>query len=183
MASGNGNNIQDYGYITHLTLADGSFMSGETFRIGYEGSDNTAYIIATGSAPVRISQPIVVLRGHSNPANVAYTNFWEWAVADVTGDAAPDFFLDGELQNYQTASFCMRPILKTGAGTVRLGAANSYTGSVAIAEGTVLLGADGVWWCFPATQLLTFLITAAFAVRSRDLYGYGKSGIATALEN
>ena len=46
-----------------------------------------------------------------------------------------------------------------------------------------LLGADGVWWCFPATQLLTFLITAAFAVRSRDLYGYGKSGIATALEN
>ena len=46
-----------------------------------------------------------------------------------------------------------------------------------------LLGADGVWWCFPATQLLTFLITTAFAVRSRDLYGYGKSGIATALEN
>ena len=31
--------------------------------------------------------------------------------------------------------------------------------------------------------MLLSLSTAAFAVRSRDLYGYGKSGIATALEN
>ena len=143
--SGNGNNGQDYGYISHLTLADGSFVSGGTFRTGYEASSNTTYLVATGSAPVRISQPIVVLRGHNSSANTAYSNLWEWAVADITGDTAPDLFLDGELQNYLTASFCMRPILKTGAGMVRLGAANSYTGSVAIAEGTVLLGADGAF--------------------------------------
>lgn len=143
--SGNGNNGQDYGYISHLTLADGSFVSGETFRTGYEDSSDATYLVATGSAPVLISQPIVVLRGHSNPANLAYTNFWEWAVADITGDTASDLFLDGELQNYLNDSFSMRPILKTGAGTVRLGAANSYTGSVEIAEGTVLLGADGAF--------------------------------------
>ncbi|MBQ6245940.1 MAG: autotransporter-associated beta strand repeat-containing protein, partial [Kiritimatiellae bacterium] len=143
--SGNGNNGQDYGYISHLTLADGSFVSGGTFRTGYEASSNTTYLVATGSAPVRISQPIVVLRGHNSSANTAYTNLWEWAVADITGDTAPDLFLDGELQNYLNDSFSMRPILKTGAGTVRLGAANSYTGSVEIAEGTVLLGADGAF--------------------------------------
>jgi autotransporter-associated beta strand protein len=128
-----------------LTLADGSFVSGGTFRTGYEASSNTTYLVATGNAPVRISQPIVVLRGHNDSANTAYSNLWEWTVADITGDTAPDLFLDGELQNYKADSFCMRPILKTGAGTVCLGAANSYTGSVEIAEGTVLLGADGAF--------------------------------------
>ena len=142
VASGNGNNIQDYGYITHLTLADGSFMSGETFRIGYEGSDNTAYIIATGSAPVRISQPIVVLRGGGTSSEYR-SNAWIWEVADITGDGQTDLYLDGELQNYRDGSLNMRPIRKIGEGTVRLGAANSYTGSVTIAEGTILLGADG----------------------------------------
>ena len=44
------------------------------------------------------------------------------------------------------------------------------------------LGVDGVWWCFPVTQMLTFLITFYFVLRSKDLYGYGSSGIATALE-
>ncbi|MBR1588016.1 MAG: hypothetical protein IJ658_06805, partial [Kiritimatiellae bacterium] len=132
--AGNGNNAQDYGYITHLSLADGSFVSGETFRTGYEDSDYGAYISVTGNAPARIAQPMVVLRGNMHPTNPNYSNVWTWAVADVTGDEQPDLFLDGALQNYEAqAAYCMRPILKTGAGTVRLGAANSYTGSVEIA--------------------------------------------------
>ena len=144
--SGNGNNAQNYSYLSHLTLADGSFVSGGAFRAGYEASTNAAYLVATGNAPVRISQPIVVLRGNSYPSGAGYSNVWTWAVADITQDGAVDLFLDGELQNFvPTPEYNMRPILKTGAGTVRLGAANSYTGNVEIAEGTVLLGADGAF--------------------------------------
>ena len=65
-------------------------------------------------------------------------------VADVTGDASPDLYLNGALANFTQNSgiFAGRPIEKTGAGTVRLGAANSYTGAVSIVEGTLLLGAN-----------------------------------------
>jgi len=45
-----------------------------------------------------------------------------------------------------------------------------------------IMGVDGVWWCFPMNQILTFVITIYFVFRCRDLYGYGNSGIATALE-
>ncbi|MBQ8994943.1 MAG: hypothetical protein IJ091_03925 [Oscillospiraceae bacterium] len=46
-----------------------------------------------------------------------------------------------------------------------------------------LMGVDGVWWCYPVNQILTFAITLYFAYRCRNQYGYGRSGIATALEN
>ena len=41
----------------------------------------------------------------------------------------------------------------------------------------------GVWLSFPAYELVTFLVAAFLTWKNRDVYGYGKSGRATAFEN
>lgn len=145
IAGGNGNNTQDFGYLSHLTLADGAFVTGDAFRAGYECSDYVSGITVTGGAAVRIDPPITLLRGSLSTADDWYAYPWAWRVADVTDDSQPDLYLNGSIENYKQNSgrLAGRPIEKTGAGTVRLGAANSYTGAVSIVEGTVLLGADG----------------------------------------
>ncbi|MBR3221503.1 MAG: hypothetical protein IKF72_04655 [Kiritimatiellae bacterium] len=145
IAGGNGNNTQDFGYLSHLTLSDGAFVTGDAFRVGYEGTNYVSGITAEGNAPTRIEPPIYILRGalSSNYSWFAYP--WRWQVADVTGDSQPDLYLNGELLAYTADNGVLigRPIEKTGAGTVRLGAANSYTGAVSIVEGAVLLGTNG----------------------------------------
>lgn len=144
IAGGNGGNTQDFGYLSHLTLADGAFVTGDAFRAGYECSDYVSGITVTGSAAVRIDPPITLLRGSLSTADDWHVYPWAWRVADVTADSQPDLYLNGSIENYKQNSGILagRPIEKTGAGTVRLGAANSYTGAVSIVEGTVLLGAN-----------------------------------------
>lgn len=144
IAGGTGNNIQDFGYLTPLSLSDGAFVTGDAFRIGNEGSNAGAAITVAGNSAVRIEPPICVLRSTYLPASEVYGNPWKLDIADVTGNASPDLYLNGALANFTQNSglFAGRPIEKTGAGTVRLGAANSYTGAVSIVEGTLLLGAN-----------------------------------------
>ena len=45
-----------------------------------------------------------------------------------------------------------------------------------------LLGMWGIWLSFPTFEFVTFLVAAVLAYRYRDVYGYGKSGRATAFE-
>ena len=147
IAGGNGNNTQDFGYLSHLTLSGGAFVTGDAFRTGYEGSDAVSGITVTGDEVVRIDPPIHVLRSTMNSSAENYANQWKLNVADVSVGADPDLYLNGELLNYAQNDGVLagRPIEKTGAGTVRLGAANSYTGSVSIVEGAVLLGTNGAF--------------------------------------
>ena len=66
IAGGNGNNTQDFGYLSHLTLSGGAFVTGDAFRTGYEGSDAVSGITVTGDEVVRIDPPIHVLRSTMN---------------------------------------------------------------------------------------------------------------------
>ena len=147
IAGGNGNGTQDFGYLSHLTLSGGAFVTGDAFRTGYEGNDAVSGITVTGDEVVRIDPPIHVLRSTMASSAESYANPWKLNVADVSDGADPDLYLNGELLNYAQNGGVLagRPIEKTGAGTVRLGAANSYTGSVSIVEGAVLLGANGAF--------------------------------------
>ena len=147
IAGGNGNNTQDFGYLSHLTLSDGAFVTGDAFRVGYEGTNYVSGITVEGDVAMRIEPPIYILRGAPS-SNYSWFDYpWRWQVADVTGDAQPDLYLNGELLTYTADNGVLvgRTIEKTGVGTVRLGSANSYTGEVSIVEGAVLLGTNGAF--------------------------------------
>jgi autotransporter-associated beta strand protein len=122
-------------------------VTGDAFRTGYEGTDAVSGITVTGGKVVRIDPPIHLLRSTMASGAEIYDNQWKLNVADVSGGADPDLYLNGELLNYAQNGGVLagRPIEKTGAGTVRLGAANSYTGSVSIVEGAILLGTNGAF--------------------------------------
>ena len=145
MAGGNGNGTQDFGYLSHLTLSDGAFVTGDACRVGYEGEQAVSGIAVQGSASVRIDPPICLLRRSYSTTSDLYGSAWKLAVADAAEGV--DLYLNGALSNYteNNGKFAGRPIEKTGAGTVRLGAANSYTGSVSIVEGAILLGMNGAF--------------------------------------
>ena len=46
----------------------------------------------------------------------------------------------------------------------------------------LIFGTDGIWYTFAASEMITFIFTAVAAYQFRDVYGYGKSGIATFVE-
>ena len=145
MAGGNGDNGQDYGYLTRLTLTDGATVNGDEFRSGYEGDMAVSGITVAGTAAAVVNLPFSILRGNYSSALVGYDNLWKLNVADVA--EGTDLYLNGAIANYvgSGGAFAGRPIEKTGAGTVRLGAANSYAGSVSIVEGAILLGTNGAF--------------------------------------
>ena len=145
MAGGNGDNGQDYGYLTRLTLTDGATVKGDEFRSGYEGDMAVSGITVAGTVAAVVEPPFSILRGNYSSALAGYDNLWKLNVADVAEGI--DLYLNGSIANYvgSGGAFAGRPIEKTGAGTVRLGAANSYTGSVSIVEGTVLLGTNSAF--------------------------------------
>jgi putative MATE family efflux protein len=43
----------------------------------------------------------------------------------------------------------------------------------------LLMGIDGIWYSFLASEIVTFLFTAYAVYQYQDVYGYGRSGIAT----
>ncbi|MBR2837260.1 MAG: hypothetical protein IKE55_00590 [Kiritimatiellae bacterium] len=145
IAGGNGNGTQDFGYLTHLSLTDGATVNGDAFRSGYESDQAVSGITVAGTSAAVVEPPIVLLRGHFTAGSTGYGNLWKLNVADVTEGA--DLYLNGAIANYagNSGAFAGRPIEKTGAGTVRLGAANSYTGSVSIVDGAILLGTNGAF--------------------------------------
>jgi len=145
VAGGNGDNGQDFSYLTRLTLTDGATVRGDEFRSGCEGGMAVSGITVAGTAAAVVEPPFSILRGDYSAAFAGYNNPWKLNVADVV--EGTDLYLNGAIANYigSGGAFAGRPIEKTGAGTVRLGAANSYTGSVSIVEGAILLGTNGAF--------------------------------------
>ncbi len=46
-----------------------------------------------------------------------------------------------------------------------------------------LFGANGIWFCFPVSEALSFACAAGAVVANADNYGYGKSGLAMLMNN
>ena len=46
-----------------------------------------------------------------------------------------------------------------------------------------IFGIDGIWFVFLSSEILTFFLSAYFVYANKDVYGYGKDGIATFAES
>lgn len=91
-------------------------------------------VTAAGSSPSSITDPGSLANSAINLGNGdgTQTNF---AVANATGDAAVDLSISAVLQSFNTGT----GLRKTGAGTLQLTRANTYTGNTTVEEGTLIL--------------------------------------------
>ena len=46
-----------------------------------------------------------------------------------------------------------------------------------------IFGIDGIWFVFLSSEILTFFLSSYFVYTNRDVYGYGRDGIATFVES
>ncbi|MBQ7189780.1 MAG: autotransporter-associated beta strand repeat-containing protein [Kiritimatiellae bacterium] len=135
-------------YCTHLDLRDSDFIctdhqtnNFDKIRIGYEPNEDgmtNAYWRVTGSRPVRIDSPLVLVRSRKQT-----TAPWIVEVENVTGDLDADLTLSGRIADYNQASLAGRTVLKTGTGTLTLSGNNTYVGPTVVAQGTLALGTNG----------------------------------------
>ena len=116
-------------YLNALTLLNGARVIGYKFRVG-NGSSPSITVSGTNAS--------VVYAGLNLMKNGSLTMTFN--VADVTGDPGSDLLIPGVISDYP--AYGGMPIIKTGPGTLHLSGANTHTGLLTIAEGTLDVGAD-----------------------------------------
>lgn len=107
-------------YLQTVTLAGATINGTSEMRV-----PNTGNYTVTGTAPSFISAKI----------NQAFSNA-TWNIADVTGNAAADLTISGEMSN----NF---GFVKSGAGTLLLAGVNTYVGNTVVNEGSLSLAESG----------------------------------------
>ena len=117
-------------YINNLTLLNGALVTGYRVRVGYV---SVPTITVGGTSPSTLAAGLNLVKNGVNPLTLN--------VADVTGDAAVDFFITGDLRDYP--AYEGTPTVKTGAGTVSLAGVNSHVGPYTVAAGTLALASSG----------------------------------------
>lgn len=128
-------------YFNSAVLLNGARMGGAGLRVG------TRNIVweSGGTSPVTVNNNIKCVSGNRVPNEFTMT----WMVADATGDDGVDFYMNGNMTDFEDGSG-ENSIThnggmvhkKTGAGTLRWGGTSTCTGLVWVAEGTLLLGAS-----------------------------------------
>jgi alpha-L-fucosidase len=132
----------------YLTPARMDFSSGGSVRL-----ENTEHYHNYGGG--RLPAMIAVTGSSSSGSRIdgdAGHAFWNLAdgtifdVADVTGDSKADLTVSAGLMDAvgtPDTTWVASGIVKTGAGTLRLGAANTYTGVTEVKSGLLSLGSAG----------------------------------------
>lgn len=142
-----------YNWCSHLTLNGGTTLSGGPFAVGGTSPALTVSA-ADGTGAARIAQSFYI------KGKTVFT----FDVADVSGDNGADLLIDGQVRDNGDEDTVRpsRPLKKTGAGTLRLGASNKrtpalykdahnitqfgnpepWTGKFTVSEGTLLCGVD-----------------------------------------
>jgi len=143
----NGGLITNYGTAFNdlgpITLNGGTLASGggNGFNGVFDSFGLKGDITVVGSVPSVITQDPAAANASMSLGNAGVTNV-TFNVADVTGNANVDLavsatFIDG--CSNSSAVFVSQPsgLTKTGAGTMSLDAANSFTGGATINNGTL----------------------------------------------
>lgn len=116
-----------------------TFNNGGTVR-------NSGSISSFSNTNLAVNGTITVTGSSSTPASfdlpngiaIANTTF---SVADITGNANPDLVFSATTGIREVGSTAT--VSKTGAGTLVLGADNTYTGTTTVSAGTLQIGAGG----------------------------------------
>lgn len=119
----------------NVTLNDGSIWTSNRALTGYGALlGNTS----TGAATVKVTGTgASTMNGTGGIFIQGVQNF---DVADVTGDSAADLIVNMVLSTQGQTGGAAGGINKTGAGTMELNAANTYTGGTTIRAGSITVG-------------------------------------------
>lgn len=129
----NGGTMQSsrFNVLGHVTLNGGTLTQNTSDAGGYEGYEFLGNITVGGSAASTISSS-------NNKANhIAGGNNMLITVADATGSSAADLTISNSLRNGSGDYSGNGAITKAGAGTLRLTAANTYSGGTTVSTGTL----------------------------------------------
>jgi autotransporter-associated beta strand protein len=129
-------NVNAYAlYINKLTLLNGGTVFSGNASVWNAGDSGPASIVVAGSVPNAASAStiscVINLNTNTGPAT--------FNVADTTGDGNPDLLVTGVMADSPYHNGC--PIIKTGAGTMAMQAANTFSDVVTISNGLINLGA------------------------------------------
>lgn len=119
-------------YVNALTLMNGAQVTGYKLRVGYV---SVPTITVSGTSPSTLAAGMNLVKNGAYPLTLN--------VADVTGDAATDFFITGSIGDYPDANYVGMPLVKTGDGTVSFSGFNTHTGTVTVTAGTLALDGSG----------------------------------------
>lgn len=124
-------------YVNNLILQDGAVVTGHAARVGL----NAVCTWKVGGSSPSVWEPGISLVGVKTSAGGTFN----LDVEDVTGDAAADFTIGGEIRRYNSAGYSCT-LVKSGDGTLLLkGFAELTDHPVRITGGAIALGADGVF--------------------------------------
>ncbi|TSA29597.1 MAG: hypothetical protein D4R65_14855 [Verrucomicrobiaceae bacterium] len=142
--------------ISALTMNGGTLQgtasSGQSFAL------NSDVTVGGSSASTIAGTAGGVSLSYNAAAGVSRT----FTVADATGDAAADLVVSTPLVNsWNTGSSAN--LIKAGAGTMVLSAANTYNGTTAITMGTLQIGAGGSTGSLATGSAITNNGTLAFS--------------------
>jgi len=122
----NGGASDSSNYANSVTLRNGAAVTGNAPRLGY--LENAVYTVS-GTSASSITSNIGLLYNAGNTGLTATFN-----VADVTSSSAADLTITGVIAD-QIAGL---PVVKSGSGTLRLTAANTYDGGTTIRAGSIV---------------------------------------------
>jgi fibronectin-binding autotransporter adhesin len=133
-----GGTLQTGGFfntIRDLTLNGGTVAMTGGVNAGFPALALKGTVTVGGSQASQIN----VVSGNFNAINIGDDNLGAtiFNVADATGNPSPDLIVNAALQNNALAN--ANSITKTGAGTMELTAASTYTGTTTVSAGTLLV--------------------------------------------
>ena len=119
----------------NMNLAGGTLLANGGVNASFPAFQLAGTVTVSGSAPSLINAAAVTAL---NAINIGGTGngTLTFNVGDVTGNANADLTINNILKNGTAAG----ALAKSGAGTLVLTAANTYTGGTAISAGTLQLG-------------------------------------------
>ena len=130
------NTILSWPYVEYLVMKDGARVCGNRLVTGNRALD--PYITVCGSEPSTFDSTLT-LQATQTPSAARH---FQWRVADVTGDAAADLVMNGDINCYNSVS-TNTAMHKYGDGTILMNGQCCQYGKTLIYEGAWEFGPTG----------------------------------------